>query len=138
MGRKKLIKVKKEKKIKVLKSKLICSMCEGKININKKQMEKLVGLFGTEQDVREKYVCRVCRKTHNLRKDGRPKPEKRTRKKSVIERDHKGEVILPSWMTSSGPNDCGWKTFKCPDGYDEAKFQKILGKAARKIFCTKT
>lgn len=98
MGRKS----KKEKKEKKLKSsKICCTKCGECKGVSKDRKAKLIAQFGSWEEVHDTYVCRKCRKEHNVRKDGRVKPEKRTRKKKLTntyERDERGTLVLPEWM----------------------------------------
>jgi len=85
-------------------SKIICSKCNGKFGTTKPRMEKLIGQFGSLEEVHANYVCRKCRKEHNLDKAGRMKPVKRKRKqKTKYKVDNDGNVKLPSWMTQWTP-----------------------------------
>jgi len=110
-------KPRKTKKLTV--SKIVCSKCKTEKKSNKTQMDKLIGLFGSIESVHDKYHCATCRKTHNVRKDGKPKPEKRTRKpKRVFDK-------LPSWMSAS--QSCyGSGSITKPDGITTKKWSKIL------------
>jgi len=71
----------KQKKLTV--SKIICTRCSTEKKTTKKQMEKLISVFGSIELVHEKYHCIECRRKYNVRKDGRQKPEKKTRKQKT-------------------------------------------------------
>lgn len=74
-------------------SKIICSKCKTVKKTQKKQMNKLISVFGSLENVHAKYHCIECRRTYNVRRDGRAKPvvKKRVPKKTW-------EGGLPEWM----------------------------------------
>ena len=100
------------KKVILLTSKIPCNKCGNKFGTNPARSKKLIATFGSIEEVHAKYVCRSCRKAHNLRADGLVKPAKRTYKKSVTtdwKRDAKGEYVLPQHLqgknwTNPGPH----------------------------------
>ena len=85
---------------KLTKSKISCSRCGEKFGTTPDRLKRLIGQFGSIEDVHAKYVCRKCRKAHNLYKDGRLKPEKRKRAKCHYTVDAAGECVLPDYMKS--------------------------------------
>jgi hypothetical protein len=89
---------KKTKSKKIPTSKIICSKCKKAYGTNKKRNEKLIATFGSMEEVQAKYVCRTCRKEHNLSQNGRMKPVKRKRRQNSLKRDERGRVVLPDWM----------------------------------------
>jgi hypothetical protein len=100
--KKKTKKTKKKtvKKKKLTTSKVCCTICKECKGMSKARKERLVGVFGSLEEVHAKYVCRTCRKANNVRRDGKAKPVKRKRKPKLINkwRDETGEIILPDWM----------------------------------------
>lgn len=112
-----------KKKKKLLKSKIICSKCKTEKKTVKKQMEKLIGVFGSLELVHEKYHCIECRRKYNVRRDGRPKPivKKRIPKKL--------SAGLPKWMWNLNKDKLGITGpfyFKKPKGLSEKEWQKRL------------
>ena len=104
-------------------SKIICSKCNTEKKTNKIQMDKLVSKFGTLELVHEKYHCIDCRRKYNVRKDGKAKPVKQTRKKKI-----KLNGKVPDWMVgdnkvhvSSGILYC-----KLKNGISNTKWEKAV------------
>lgn len=93
------IKKKAVKKKKLLKSKICCTICKECKAVNTNRLKKLVATFGSLEDLHAKYVCRTCRKTENVRADGKAKIVKHKRKKTSYSTDENGKCILPKWMT---------------------------------------
>lgn len=96
------------KKSKLPTSKVICSKCKCKFGTTKTRLAKLIAQYGSLEEVHKTYVCRKCRKEHNVDKRGRVKPPKRKRKvkpTSNWERDKNGEIILPKWMSNFRPRE---------------------------------
>jgi len=115
-GKKKVVKavnVKKTKKVKPVKakklttSKICCTKCGECKGMSKDRRAKLLSQFGSEEALHEQYVCRTCRKELNMRKDGKVKPPKRTRKAKPdsLKRDANGEITLPEWMLHIKPRE---------------------------------
>ncbi|MFW9948615.1 MAG: hypothetical protein ACFFKA_00645 [Candidatus Thorarchaeota archaeon] len=88
-------KVKKTKKLP--KGKIPCSKCGTFKGVSKDRIIKLIALFGTLESIYANYVCTSCRKEHNVRKDGRIKPEKRQRKKKVEVNNPEVKKIISNW-----------------------------------------
>jgi len=82
-------------------SKVICSKCNNKFGTTKVRMTKLIGQFGTLENVHANYVCRSCRKTLGLSRNGKAKPVKNKRRKSSLKKDDNGHFVLPSSMTGA-------------------------------------
>lgn len=102
----------KQKKLTV--SKIICTRCNTEKKTTKKQMEKLISIFGSIELVHEKYHCIECRRKYNVRKDGRQKPEKKIRKQKIVR--------LTSINTSS-VNNTRWTK---PVGISEKKWTNAI------------
>jgi hypothetical protein len=100
---KKTKKEKQEKKKKLPKSKLICCKCNGEFKTTPKQMNKLIGKFGSLEVLQTTYVCRKCRKALNVTVNGRMKKEKRKRKVTTLQRDETGSIVLPEHMKKFVP-----------------------------------
>lgn len=99
-GKKEEIK-EKARKGRLSKTKIKCTKCGELKGMNPDRRAKLIGVFGSFEAVHEKYVCRKCRKVHNVRKDGKAKPVKRKRKArlSTKYKDTKTDkFVLPEWM----------------------------------------
>ena len=95
-------KVKEPKSPKLTVTRIICVKCGDKKTTTKVAMDKLIALFGSIEDVHSKYHCMKCRKEYNVRKDGKPKPEKKTRQPKIqFEKTEDGSVVLPKWMIGS-------------------------------------
>ena len=95
-------KVKEPKKLKLTVSRIICVKCDEKKTTTKAAMDKLISLFGSIEEVHQKYHCSKCRKLHNVRKDGKPKPEKNKRRPKIkFEKTEDGAVIIPTWMVGT-------------------------------------
>ena len=91
----------KAKKKKLTTSKVYCTICKECKGMSKARKEKLVGVFGSLEEVHTKYVCRTCRKANNVRKDGKKKPEKRKRKPKLVAKWRDpvtDEIVLPDYM----------------------------------------
>lgn len=129
---------KKSKEGKLAKSKLCCTKCTKCKGVSKPRLLKLVGQFGSLEELHDKYVCRTCRKALNIRADGKVLPEKRKNKaklSSQYEKDEKGEYILPDHLKNhiaSEPKKCTAESLKAcitchrPDvWYDNARKFKL-------------
>lgn len=81
---------------KLTKSKIYCVRCKAEKKTNKLQMEKLIGIFGSLEAVHEKFHCIKCRHEYNVRKDGRPLPEKRKRRNKETSEE---PVVKPTIRT---------------------------------------
>ena len=94
-------------------------------------MDKLISVFGSLEDIHAKYHCIECRKKYNVRKDGRLKPEKRTRKKKVTSIYNESEdQINPSksdtnktFITSTGGRGQRWSK---PAGMSDNKWASAI------------
>ncbi len=117
-------------------SKIICSKCKTTKKTAKKQMEKLIGAFGSLENVHKKYHCIECRRKYNVRRDGRVKPivKKRVPKKTweggipdwmknIVGRAEKTEVgPTMSWRKPESVSSNQWnKALKSTIGYGKKK-----------------
>jgi len=138
MKKKKAKKAKVKKAKKLTTSKVCCTICKECKGMSKARKEKLIGVFGSLEEVHAKYVCRKCRKAENVRRDGRKKPEKRKRKPKLVTKWRDPiteEIILPDWMKTICSNDYGKKekigvspvrTWKKPEDVSDKEWNKAL------------
>ena len=122
-------------------SKISCSRCGEKFGTTPTRLKRLIGQFGSLEELHTKYVCRTCRKKHNLHKDGRMKPEKRKRRKSYYTVDEQGVYVLPDYLKNWKPKNrqeqvCGnWMTASIvpKNDKDMVKIRAIVKEVADKI-----
>ena len=107
------------------KSKVCCTKCGECKGISKDRLIKAIAKFGSLEDFHEKYVCRTCRKSHNVRADGAAKPPKRQYKKRLATDPE--AYKLPDHLKGPGnPHIGDWQRFKIPAGVSPEKFEKAV------------
>lgn len=72
-----------------------CCKCNNIKATTKKQYIKILSVFGGFDEIDNNYHCIECRRTHNVRRDGRKKPTKTPKKKNNIEYEIK-ELCIPN------------------------------------------
>jgi transposase-like protein len=118
------------KKKKLTTSKIICIKCKETKKTTKPQVQKLISLFGSLEEVHNSYHCIKCRKEFNVRKDGKPKPPKREYKKKP-----NYDNGLPEWMRNDLRKNavCGpWTTWEKPAGVTQEKWRSAIKGAVNK------
>jgi len=113
-----------KKKKKLTTSKIVCTKCGSKKGMSKDRFKKLVNTFGSIEELHAKYVCRNCRKEHNMRKDGRVKPTKRRRKVNKIK-------TLPKHLRTSN-RGITHARMVLKGKREKEKFNKVLKEALKK------
>jgi hypothetical protein len=71
-----------------LPSRIECTKCKAKKGVRPDVLEKRIAKFGSLEKLQEVYVCRSCKKEHNLDAGFRKKPTKRKYRKAS-ERDYR-------------------------------------------------
>lgn len=117
---------KKTRKPKQSLNKIECSICHTKKGSNPARTKKLILQYGSYEEMQARYVCTTCRKEKNLDKQGRPKPEKRKRRKKVGTVEPDGTYKLPDSMKYHDPDFGDSQCIKVPEGVSTKKLNKAL------------